>query len=307
MFMRFALGNVAAELKSQSWPYAMRFLAAMAAVAFVVAAPTLATANVYYPSLLGVERDTGMLYEISTDDASIHEIGSTGLGNLASLEFDSLGNLYGFTSGSSASLYLIDPADASVTRVGSLGADFVFEAGLAIGADGVAYGTNLRNSSFPKLFSISLDTGAVTTIGTIAGAPHDINGLALRDDGMLVGLDRETNALLEIDPLTATSSIISIIDAKVGSVGGMTVAGAMAWFSTAGPESSTPGSNELYSFDLYTGEQTLVGGFSGSIGGAGISGLAVVPEPSTAMLVGLGFSILAVRRRRSRAARVPFA
>ncbi len=104
---------------------------------------------------------------------------------------------------------------------------------------------------------------------------------------MLVGLDRATNSLLAIDPATAVSSLITAVRPTVGAVGGMAAAGDTGYFATSGPGTALPGSNELYSFDLFTGAHTLVGSFAPTISGTGISGLAI-PEPATICLLGIG-------------------
>ncbi|HEY4232373.1 MAG TPA: PEP-CTERM sorting domain-containing protein [Lacipirellulaceae bacterium] len=250
--------------------------------------------------LYGINNDNGNLYKISTADASLALVGNTGIAAIGSLEYrPSDGRLYGFTSGSNPNLYRIDRSNANATLVGPLSTVFDFEGALVLAPNGTAYAANLGSSLADGLFTINLDTAAVTTIGTISGGEHDINGLAWRSDGMLVGLDRVTNSLLAINPSTAVSTLIAPISVAVGAVGGMASAGNSGYFATAGPSS---GSNQLYSFDLFTGASTLIGSFSPTITGSGISGLALaVPEPSTIALCGLAGLAVAgvVARRRS--------
>jgi hypothetical protein len=66
---------------------------------------------------------------------------------------------------------------------------------------------------------------------------------------MLVGLDRESNSLLAIDPTTAASSVILGVASTVGAIGGMAAIGDSGFFATSGPSSSPTGSNTLYSFE----------------------------------------------------------
>lgn len=257
--------------------------------------------------LLGIEQDTGNLLSISTADGSLTLIGSTGISGdagLGTLEFAPDGTLYGFTIGSSAQLYALDPVTAAAAAVGSLGQNFVFEGGLAFAPDGTAYATNGGIASTPELLRIDVTTGTAVVIGTISGGAHDINGLAYRSDGQLIGLDRETNSLLLIDPTTAVSSLLAVVPTTVGAVGGMTILNGVGYYNTSGPAGSFPGSNSLYSFDLDTGVSTLIGTFN--LTGFGISGLAggsitVVPEPGTFALLFLGGAgfVLWKRRRRS--------
>ena len=129
-------------------------------------------------TLLGVDRDSGNLYQISTVDASLTFIGNTGIQLLGNLEFAPNGLLYAFTIGSDATLYRIDPNTAQSTAVGRLGVREVFEGGLAFAPDGTGYGVNGENANTPQLFRINSSTGQATIIGTISGGAHDINGLA---------------------------------------------------------------------------------------------------------------------------------
>ena len=244
---------------------------ALAAVMTFVAAPAA-----FGGQLFGVHYNTGDLYSVSTVDASLTLIGSTGL-HLAGLDLHTDGFLYGITPGSSATLYQVDPSNANATPVGALGIGFVFEGALVIAPDGTGYGAHGDSAGNPQLFEVDLGTGAATVIGTISSPPHDIAGLAWRSDGMLVGLDSSTNALLEIDPTNANSSVIGGVSPQVGNAGGMAVLDGTGYFATGGPV--VGGSNELYSFDLFTGQHTLVGGFGAPITGVGMSGLAAA-EPS---------------------------
>jgi len=205
------------------------------------------------------------------------------------------GFLYGITGGTGATLYRIDPSDAAATEIGPLGLGFVFEGALAFSTDGVLYGTNGDSAGNPQLFTIDMETGAATVIGTISNPPHDVNGLAWRRDGMLVGLDGNTNTLIEIDPLNAASTVITTLTPSAGNAGGMTVFGGTGYFATGG--SVVGGTNELYSFNLFTGEHTLIGGFPEAITGLGMSALAAVPEPASVWLLALASLVAASRRR----------
>ncbi len=247
-------------------------------------------------NLFGYHYSGRDLYRVSETDASITLIGNTGL-TIGGMELYTDGFLYGITTGSSAALYQIDPSNAAATEIGPLGIGFVFEGALAISPEGVGYGTNNDSAGNPRLFTIDIETGAATIVGTISDPPHDINGLAWRSDGMLVGLDGNQNVLLAIDPATAASSVIVDLEPSAGNAGGMTVFDGMGYFATGG--SVVGGTNELYRFDLYTGEHTLVGGFpSDVITGVGMSALAAVPEPGSLLLLALGG--LAVVGRRCR-------
>lgn len=245
----------------------------MRSAAFVFA---LGLASPVLPAqgLFGVDWDSGTLYRVDPISAALTTVGSTGLPGLGALEFGADGRLYGFTAGSNASLYRIDPATAAATFIGPLDIGFVFEGALATAPGAIAYATNQDSAGTPRLFRIDLTTGGGTLIGVISGGAHDINGLAWRSDGKLVGLDRASNSLLAIDPGTAASSVIDALAPLVGAVGGMAVLDGKGFFCTSGTAGAFPGSNELWTFDLFTGAAARVGSFAATITGTGISGLA---------------------------------
>lgn len=276
-------------------------------VALAASVLALAMARPAQADLLGIDDDTGDLYNVSTSTAGLTLIGSTGISGIGEIEFSPGGTLYGFTVGGGSTLYTINPTTAVATSVGPLGLPFVFEGGLAFSPSGTAYATNGDSADNPQLLTINLTTGAATVVGTISGGAHDIDGLAYRSDGKLIGLDRVTNSLLLIDPTTAAASTLAAVPATVGAVGGMTIQNGVGYYNTGGPGATIPGSNELYSFDLTTGASTLIGSFS-SITGTGISGLAgisdqtTVPEPGTVALfvaTGLGSASLLLRRHKA--------
>jgi len=258
----------------------------------------LALASSAQAGLIGIEHDTGNVYEISTSDPEngssvVGNIGITGLGSLAA---GPDGTLYGFTSGTSI-LYAIDSSDWSATAVGSIG-EFVFEGGLAIGPDGMAYGTNQGSSTNALLFSIDLNTAASQVIGSMGAG--DINGLELRSDGMLVGLERAGNRLVEIDPTNGQTTTLAFIDPIVGALGAMaSIDGNTGYFTTSGTSISIPGSNELYTVDFFTGDIALVGSLP-TLDSQGIAALHYreVPVPLPLMLFGSALVSLGFMRKR---------
>lgn len=288
----------------------LRLFTHTSAVAFAVSCLVAASASagpVLGGSVLGIHAVTGELYSISTDDASLTLIGNTGVANLGSLEFAPDGTLYGFTSGANPVLYIIDPATALTTAVRplNLGTD-VFEGGLAFSPDGTAFGTNAGTVNSPSLFSLDLENGLDFVIGTLnGGARHDIGGLAWREGvvGALIGLDRVSGTLLVIDPVDASTTVLIDLNPGIiaGVIGGMTLFNSggsknevVGYFSTA----AATGTNSLYRFDPFTGVHTLVGKFDPDvISGAGIGGLAIIPEPTSLALLFLGGLTLLHRRR----------
>ncbi len=254
--------------------------------------------------MVAIEEDTGNLYLVSPSDASLSLIGDTGLTNLGALEFNPYDStLYALTIGEAPALYEFQISsgldDVTVVSRGELGITFVFEGGLAFADDGTAYGLN-AGATTPLLFTIDLDTGEGTIITALDGR-HDIAGLGWRSDGLLIGLDSTDEVLLTIDPASGSASEIEDMAPAIGSIGGMALIGDEGYFVTAGPLAHSPGSNELWSFDPFTGEHTRIGDFDGVITGAGFSGLAIVPEPTTIGLLVVGFLSILRRRVKNRA------
>jgi hypothetical protein len=239
-------------------------------------------------------------YRVSPTTAELTIVGNTGLtgplGDLTYRPADKL--LYAFTLGDSATLYRINPTNGIANAVGPLG-EWAGEGGLTIAPNGTAYATQMGYSLEAFLFKIDLDTGAATRVGQLTNQnEYDINGLAWRSDGMLVGLDRASNSLLAINPFTCATSVIAPVPSFTASVGGMTASGDTGFYATGWKnESQYDGSNSLYSFDLFTGASTLIGTFPQTIG-LGITGLAIVPvpEPFTAVLALLGVPAVTLRR-----------
>lgn len=265
-----------------------------------------ATPSALGVELIGVDFDTGDVYGISLDTAVLTPLGTTGIAGFGSLEFASDGTLYGFTTNlqpGARTLYQLDPLDSyAAHEIGLLNQNSVFDGSLVIAPDGTAYGTNRGDMLAPDLFTIDLGSGVTSPIGTISvdgDTRHDINGMTWRNDGMLVGLDRIENALLAINPADATAEIIAYVTPDAGGVGGMAVWGDTGYFATAGPDAIPGGSNELYTFNLFTGHHELVGSFDDTITeGSGISGLAIIPEPASLFLVAVG-GLVFLRRRWS--------
>lgn len=265
---------------------------------FVLVAAVFCTHISAQAQLVGVEFNTGRFYVISTVDGSLQLIDDTGITGIGSLEFNPAdGHVYGFTTGGSATLYRFHFAptldDVTAEAVGSLGL-FTFEGGLAFSPNGSPYAVN-GGVTVPALMSLNLGTGGASVISFFANR-NDIGGLGWRSDGMLIGLDSTTNALLAINPATAAVSTIEETIEPVGSLGGMALNGSTGYFITAGPLAAIPGSNSLYSFDLFTGEQILIRDYENIIVGNGISGLAFIPEPTTLVLLAVG-GFAALRRR----------
>jgi uncharacterized protein DUF6923 len=255
-------------------------------VATLVIASSSAFANAY-GQIYGIVSDTSELYKISEVDGAAQLVGDAGEIFLAGLDFrPSDGFLYGFNA---IDLIRIDPHDATAVVVGPHGLSGLTEGGFVITPDDIAYGLNKSSASIgTDLFSINLDTGHATVVASLSATGQDINGLAWRNDGKLVGLDGTQNALIEIDPLTAHNTVISLLAPSLGAIGGLAGDGRRGFFTTS--SHVLGGTNEIYSVDFFTGEHLLIGPLGPTFeANDGISGLAFVPEPSF-----LGLAVAAI-------------
>ncbi|MGB0714700.1 MAG: PEP-CTERM sorting domain-containing protein [Phycisphaerae bacterium] len=279
-------------------------------VAVAVAACFCMTANARAQEaqrLVGIDYDSGDVYEISTSDASLSMVGSTGLSQVGAFELTSAGLLAFTTSGDGQpTLYNLNPVTFEPMSIGPLSQQIIFDGSIVEAGDGTLYGTNRGSVAAAQLFELDPDTGATSLVGFISvdgDTRHDVNGMAYRGDGMLIGLDRVSQSLLEINTATAEATVLTNLTPDLGSVGGMAVLDGVGYFVTAGPDATVPGSNELYRFDLFTGQYESLGNFNGTISGTGLSGLAVVPEPTTALLLMAAVPAM-LNRRRKRASSV---
>ncbi len=178
----------------------LRALLTLACLAAVALLP--ATASTLYgcddTSLYTVDPSTGAATLIGALNPAVP-------GLLGGLELAD-GVLYGLACTPGNALWIVDPATAATTRIGTgLGVGSLFEGGLAFDGEnlwGVNHGVM---GGFKNLIRIDRQTGTAVVIGTLGTSDHDMNGLAFMN-GELYGIDRVTNALWHIDRTNPTLS-----------------------------------------------------------------------------------------------------
>lgn len=251
-------------------------------IAALCAAPTVCAAQ-----LLGLGAN-GLLMEIDVNTGQATAIADTGL-NAAGLEFGPDGTLYGLEFPETGTVYTVDPNTGATTFVGQFETDrqtVALAGGLAISPEGVAYTIGAEFAADAHVMSLDLATGEA-----IASVPatFDDGFLSIsttwRPDGKLLVSQTEfaPSDLWEVDPVTGDTTKISSMPFGLF---GLTTIGSTGY--------ATSTDYDLYEIDLYTGELTLIGPLNAP---QEVVGLAGIPAPGTAALLGVGALVIARRRR----------
>lgn len=263
-------------------------LAAMTCLTLVLL-PTAAKAE-----LVGLSWQ-GMIYRIDESTGTGTQLGQAVSAGLNSAASDPAGTVYS----AAGRLIVIHPFTATSEAGPTLTPASFDVRAMAYSPEGFLYAA--RNVDLPdgthvsdELYTVDAGTGATTSVGSI-GMPG-IQGMAFSPGGVLYGWDDGAGTgagagLVTIDTTTALATDVN------PAVGGSALHVQTLEFT---PDGTLYGARDaLYTVDVQSGELTLVG----SGGYSNLRGLAfVVPEPSTAAMLGLGvFSLLAYalcRRRR---------
>jgi hypothetical protein len=215
------------------------------------------------------------LYQIDSQSGVATLVGSTGLRQIAGLDWDSASNrLVALTVG--GDIFEIDRSTGASTRVVDLA--FGVPEGSLLSRNGVNMTTLSNDLSM-------LDGSSWRSIGTSGlSATADISGLEIVDGGRLLGLATNASAddsLVSFDLATGLATTLGVTGTNSGSLGGLAYLDAL--YMTDGAS--------LYRVDTQSGSASLIG----SHGVSGFSGLAI-PAPGTAVMLGL--AALATGRRR---------
>lgn len=224
------------------------------------------------------------LYTINPSTGAATLVGSTGLSQIADIAWDrTTGRLLALTV--QADVYRLDLSTGAATLL-SARAGIVPEGALAVNSTGVVF-TSVQD----RLHTLDVTSAAVTPSGPLGVSDNDLSGLAFSAAGGLFAYATNgglPDALLSIDPVTGAGTRVGLTGfTNTGGLGGLTFLddGAGALLLSDG--------SSLYSVDPTTGGATLIG----SHGIGGVSGIAFVPTPGTAVVLG-AVGLLAWRRRR---------
>jgi hypothetical protein len=236
--------------------------------------------------------NTGIIWNVNLETGDVSNARHTGMEYLGGIEFDSSGVLYGlrtFPSTASA-LYKIDVDTGEATLIGDLGLQRVYEGGLAWDHTTLTmYGVQ---DHMEELFIVDLITGQATIVTDLPISDGDFSGISFDSQGDLYLLESTHNNLWKIDKFSGDIFNILALSTDIDSAAGMDfdpVSGTM--YVIDGPYCDIP--NHLYKLDLNTGNLTLIGVNTTS---DRLTGLTIIPEPATLILVGLGGLVLIGRR-----------
>ena len=226
--------------------------------------------------------------------------GGGGLG-ITGLAFDPLnGALYGITGGAhsptgntlASTLVTIDPVTGNATVIGSLGTKL---ADISFSANGTLYGFNGGISPF-SLTTINLTTGAATQVGPSGYTSVIGGGLAFSPTATLYvsakDINGTTGTIDTVDPLTGGVTTGPVLTNRPFGV----ALNALA-FNAAGilygniTDSGSPATVDLVTIDPATGAIGDIGRLPGNSDALAFS-VAIVPEPATWVLVGIGAGVL---------------
>ena len=258
-------------------------------VASLVLVCALPAAQAALGTLYAVDSARG-LFTIDPATGTRVQVGtiSTNAGTTAGLAYDPASNTVFLTSTNNDSLYTLDLGTGNATLVGGYGTPVVMHGLEWDSSTGTLYGASSTPNSF---YSISTVTGAATLVGSIGFTSFNNLGYDSTNNVMYM-TNSGTDSLYTIN--RANGSV-----ALVGSLFGSTNPNGLAYAADLQTmflvDNST---DQLYSLNLATGAATSIG----STGAGNLLGLvyvAVIPEPATYALFGLGLAgLLAWQRRR---------
>jgi PEP-CTERM motif len=243
----------------------------------------------------------GNVFSIDTSSGSYTQLGSSSLLFAHSLSRTPDGALHVIASeGGSTQLFEIDGQSYQPVLPGI---EIVLDrngGGLAFSSNAVGYSVGRVVGPHPILTRIELDSRTSSSVDFIQ-SDFDLSGLVFRDDGMLMSVAMDYNGvpgqqatLVEINPSDASIRTIAALSGmSARELGGLVITNEGAYFVGARETSDV---SEIWSIDLYTGQHSLRSTVTGIVGLSGVA--APIPEPSVALLLGLGLVALAAQRRR---------
>jgi hypothetical protein len=178
----------------------------------------------------------------------------------------------------------LDPATGGTLATIDIGVVTSGEGGIAFRSDGTGFLSSSGGTG--TLWSFDITAPSSTAITSDGGLSPSMDGLDFNGSDVLYGLSQITYNMYTINQTTGATTYIGDTGFGAGGLGGIT-------FTTDGTLYGVL-HDSLYTINPETGAASLVG----PIGYNGVSGLtAVIPEPATLVILGLG-SLSLIRRKR---------
>lgn len=214
------------------------------------------------------------------------------------------GQLYAL--GSSSRLYTIDPTTGAATVVGgqfgTLLNGTTFGMAYDMGAGQFRIVSDLDQSLMVTPLGVaSVGSSLQYAVGDANASLNPVVNAVAYAGGTLWALDSSANILASLNPATGNLTTLGPLGVDISRYNGFSVSPGSGTAYVGSPATSGGLSADLWTLNPGTGQLTLVG----HIGDAGdnylLNGLAVVPEPSSAVLMGLaGLTMFAYVWRRRR-------
>lgn len=259
-----------------------------------------------------VDTDQNLIsFDSATPGTILTAHGITGLlggDTVRSMDFsDANGNLY--LIGSSSRLYTVNPNTGFASAV-SAGPFNPILNGTTLG---MAY--NPANGQIQVVTDLNQSLRLDPALGTVAGSDPNvhyavgdinvlmdptINGLAIRG-GSIYALDSSLNILAQLNTATGDLTSIGLLGTDISRFNGFDISPGSGIAYVGSPAASGGLAADLWRLNTGSGQLTLVGHIGGPSDNYLLLAMAVVPEPSTAAMMGLGgFAMLAyIWRRRA--------